>query len=523
MAAEALSPERARQQFAALGGLAGRRRLFARVSNYRIRTMQRNVGLTIAPRRVVVYEIAVGTVSDSGELPFLPSIRNRLRSGAWGLGHATDARAQAGGVLTTESSAFSLDADDEEGGDEAADDEHDDEEEEDGVLVEEDDTLVYTPHSGTSSSQELAKHVSGVQSGAAVWRIERRYNDFKTLHDQIRGQVRAEILGTLPSLPEKKMMFNLDERFILKRGRALDRYLVGLLRHPVVAAMPEMRIFLSPSRPLPVSAAAIHEGANSTAVVHIGRVVSEDLLREEDTSDDASEAIAAHPVARGVHNPGPKTARPSGRVDGPRSVSESDLQQTRGRLRPTGHLQGNARAAQWPKFRFNPFELQACEAAVFGLATELFQLNRSGIARRSTIHLVRRAASVLFSSSMISALEARYQSLSTSARLSGFVRWVRGKIFPDGRFMGARQPPSEEERASTRNSLCASLPGALPSAITTLVGYNTALTGAMHFYEFIQCPVLLRSVVYTLLDLFWCELFPDMSRNVHGMRAIAKR
>lgn len=167
-------------------------------------------------------------------------------------------------------------------------------------------------------------------------------------------------------------------------------------------------------------------------------------------------------------------------------------------------------------------QVRQCESAVFGLAKELFRLNRSGIARRSTVGLVRRAARALFSSAAVAALEERYAAAATAERLAGLLGRLRALLFPGGALRSAAAAPAEGEAAAARRRLSERLPAVLPPAIAALVGAQTAESGALHFFEFVQCPVLLRSLLHALLDMLWAELFPGMADCVHGLKTLRK-
>lgn len=56
----------------------------------------------------------------------------------------------------------------------------------------------------------------------------------------------------------------------------------------------------------------------------------------------------------------------------------------------------------------------------------------------------------------------------------------------------------------------------LPSALTSLLGKEAAASGCYTVHEFTQCPALVRSLVYTIIDLFLTRLFPTL--RVHGVR-----
>ena len=56
----------------------------------------------------------------------------------------------------------------------------------------------------------------------------------------------------------------------------------------------------------------------------------------------------------------------------------------------------------------------------------------------------------------------------------------------------------------------------LPSALISLIGKEAAGGGCYTLHEFTQQPVLVRSLVYTIIDLLLTRLFPTL--RVHGVR-----
>jgi len=520
--------------FRGVHGETERPRLSARVSNYRIQTVKAApTTLSISGgKRVVVYELAVGFSTDEQAPLDLPSLQTRSPAL---LGNGAGSRLGAG--LGPPRSPAPSDA----GSEIYSEREDDDDDDDDDSIFLEDDEAVFTPVpvGRPGSPFSPGSPGAGAPGGTRTWCVNRRYNDFKKLHEHLRGQLSSANFATLPRLPEKKMMFNYDEKFILKRGRALDLYVTQLLEHPIVSTMHELYQFLLPSgafhRGFGQGLDADADGAEDGGVkVHIGRAIDDVSFLERASEDGAALGVpVASPGSEsdGARSPSPANTPDQRPPSDPGAVSFSISKAPRPLGAPSashgedapslGHAssQDAARAG----FKFDPRELRSCESAVFGLAKELFQLNRSGIARRSTVSFLRRAARMLFSSSMISALEASYEGLATSAKVTSLLKWLRELLFPGGEFMTAAELPSEEEQVHARNNLCARLPGVLPSALTALVGHSTAVTGAMHFFEFIQCPVLLRSVMYTLLDLLFCEIFPNMEVTVFGMQTIEIR
>ncbi|KAL1514230.1 hypothetical protein ABEB36_003518 [Hypothenemus hampei] len=74
-----------------------------------------------------------------------------------------------------------------------------------------------------------------------TWKIHKRYNDFLKLHQRLQeSQIPLE-------LPPKKLIGNLDPRFISERQEGLQKYLDSILMNPILVSSLPARSFIDPA------------------------------------------------------------------------------------------------------------------------------------------------------------------------------------------------------------------------------------------------------------------------------------
>ncbi|GLE00404.1 hypothetical protein PINS_up009161 [Pythium insidiosum] len=67
-----------------------------------------------------------------------------------------------------------------------------------------------------------------------TWQIQRRYQEFYCLHQQLKAKC-SQLGVTLPQLPPKRVFTPLDGDFVLRRRVHLAQYLQSLIEHPVIS------------------------------------------------------------------------------------------------------------------------------------------------------------------------------------------------------------------------------------------------------------------------------------------------
>ncbi|XP_076812589.1 PX domain-containing protein kinase-like protein isoform X2 [Clavelina lepadiformis] len=93
---------------------------------------------------------------------------------------------------------------------------------------------------GTETVQSHTEFILRVQRGPIkenVWEIRRRYNDFVTLHENLR------ISGVDLPLPPKRLLGNMEREFIAERQHGLQALVNAILEHPMLAAFDIVKKF----------------------------------------------------------------------------------------------------------------------------------------------------------------------------------------------------------------------------------------------------------------------------------------
>jgi hypothetical protein len=158
------------------------------------------------------------------------------------------------------------------------------------------------------------------------------------------------------------------------------------------------------------------------------------------------------------------------------------------------------------------FVLKKIQQLIYLIVKELFDLNRTNLVRRNFVSFLRKSVKVLLTNSIsksITNLSLKYDNDDTTSK---FLNWLINTIWNlPGHIMGPRLPiPTQQERNQRqiliRNEF---VMGGIPLSITSLLGRINCDEATLKLYEFLQCSVLIRSLLYCALDLFWKQLFPD--------------
>jgi len=92
------------------------------------------------------------------------------------------------------------------------------------------------------SGAKFVVYIVRLRSGDVAWELQRRYNEFRQLHDQLcaaRG-----ISQKLPTLPPKRMFGGFSKDFLEKRRADLEQYLQTLVYEPALLTNDLVRDFL---------------------------------------------------------------------------------------------------------------------------------------------------------------------------------------------------------------------------------------------------------------------------------------
>mmetsp|Transcript_17607 Transcript_17607/g.40731 ORF Transcript_17607/g.40731 Transcript_17607/m.40731 type:complete len:257 (-) Transcript_17607:98-868(-) len=97
-------------------------------------------------------------------------------------------------------------------------------------------------HNSQPDHQHTVYHIKVASPEGREWEVQKRYREFRELHDYLRFHISEQ---DLPQLPGKRYLFNNDPSFIATRQAGLQSYLDGLLA--LSQFPPELRSFLGVS------------------------------------------------------------------------------------------------------------------------------------------------------------------------------------------------------------------------------------------------------------------------------------
>jgi hypothetical protein len=165
----------------------------------------------------------------------------------------------------------------------------------------------------------------------------------------------------------------------------------------------------------------------------------------------------------------------------------------------------------------SPTELQRAEMRFFALASELFDLETSGWLRRQVVGATRTMLKLLYhgaaSKKVVHAYHAAISTPSIARQLNHLINNV---MWPGGKLRVSQpQRPWAQQRASRDEARSAILAAVGPTPLASLLGRDAAEAGVVKLHDFLQVPVLARSLAYTLFDLLLARLFPGIA--VHGL------
>ena len=153
---------------------------------------------------------------------------------------------------------------------------------------------------------------------------------------------------------------------------------------------------------------------------------------------------------------------------------------------------------------------------------KVLELDQRSLFRRNLLSFLRKAVKVMFTGTISKALSKLQQRFSSDGATAGLVAWLVGVVWSAP---GRRRPlvPVPPPSLAVQAARCARLRdeflGAVPGPLESLLGAATCADAALKCYEFLQCGVLVRSLVYSALDLLWKQLFPDEPalQDLYGM------
>ena len=106
-----------------------------------------------------------------------------------------------------------------------------------------DESLPFTVKINSSITvDDHIEYIIGVEQKGTPWDIQRRYTDFRVLHQNVISACGQDNLD----FPKKKMTGNKDREFVAARQVALQNYLSALTTHPTLRHSLMLKKFLNP-------------------------------------------------------------------------------------------------------------------------------------------------------------------------------------------------------------------------------------------------------------------------------------
>ena len=166
--------------------------------------------------------------------------------------------------------------------------------------------------------------------------------------------------------------------------------------------------------------------------------------------------------------------------------------------------------------------LQRIQGHAYAILKEVLELDQRSLFRRNLLSFLRKAVKVMFTGTISKALSKLQQRFSLDDTTASFVNWIVGVVWsaPGWRRPPKPMPPPTAEMQAARCArLRDELLGAVPGPLESLLGTATCADATLKCHEFLQCGVLIRSLVYSTLDLLWRQLFPDEPalQDLYGM------
>jgi hypothetical protein len=354
--------------------------------------------------------------------------------------------------------------------------------------------LLYKSDSDSSASAKPA-HDKQVTKATAVylvritirgysWIISRRFSELKILNDFAKHHTNS-FMAQFPSRQILVLSQN-DKTFLENRRAALNDWLQGALANTGVANAKPFRIFFAPEPDTEIQEDGdLSTGARWCSENGNAPVDAEPLTERSTSSNREGEQSPTRDF---------QSSAPSEPFKPP--SSKSDIM----------HSLTNA-------------EIARVEARVFALLTEIFDLRSSNWLRRQLFGVVRTFARLSYNDSTARRLSAAFSEVISPSSIANQIKYFREEVFwPSGGVFRTQISPKPADvlwrtREQSRDVLLASM----PSALASILGKDSAQDGCLVLFEFIQIPILLKSLVYTIFDLLLARLFPDM--NVYSQRA----
>ena len=343
----------------------------------------------------------------------------------------------------------------------------------------------------------------------------KRFRDFWSLREALEASTGSSV--RVPGLPPRG--FSRTKVTMEKRRAGLEEFLTALLADPCWRHSHELGKFLtcniSEPRDSDLNIETEDEG-NSSSSDHEPNTRNF-LGHDAINGITPSRAPPWSPSARdenGVKPQLPSPIRTMGLVSAPFIAAAGLVAPNLGKDDATlkiPHLR-QPTSADWRKLR-------RVEHHCYVLLRVLFEIERLGLLRRNFVALIRRVTTTLWSPSLAAWLGDQAKRKHKVRSLSGLISKLNGFLWQNSCENDTRLDPRglADAVAVVRRDLVA----AVPSSLVSLLGQKATEDAADKLLELVLCPIQLRSITLTLLDLVIVEIFPELELEVAGLEHLA--
>jgi hypothetical protein len=294
----------------------------------------------------------------------------------------------------------------------------------------------------------------------------------------------------------------MEKEFVASRARKLGEYLSLLLAHPFIGHSHELVVFLDAQRDV----------VNRTA---------------------AAAAGAAPRPGGGISSSSPTTMVAGGRVGASNSGGSGGVEASDSEGRKRGHGEnahamslsstpqkasslssssggGTGGESSVVMTGMDQTSLKRIQSRIYAILKELLEIDKTFV-RRNLLSFLRKGVNVMLSGTISKAISGLAQRFGSDDTTASFLHWlVRVVWSAPGQRLGPKMPPPTPAAELARAAMLrAELRAAAPATLTSLLGHSACDEAVVKLFEFLQCAVLIRSLLYSAFDLLWRQLFPD--------------
>lgn len=419
-------------------------------------------------------------------------------------------------------------------------------------------------------------YVVRVSCGELAWSVKARFSELHAFNASVLKDAAPEVAARFPPKTPFRLLASAsqDKAFVAKRRGALDAWLQAALGASHVRDSRELREFLLPPLNAPITRGGTPSrrharGAGGIPAAGFAAAAAASVSQRPRTAAPPAGKASTPGSSGGSQHPSPalvpgaadrrkvtfasgapgreasseslgffKPGSGDGSVPAAASSSAAGHAPTPPQGATGGHKEtGSGKAAgppvagagssapstptpDGPSRFLSPAELARAESRAFFLLAEVFSLQSRGWIRRQVVGFVRSLVRLLYHGAAAKRVSRAYAQAVSPSSVVTWLHWTRTTVMWPG---GALRPyagyrPWGEQWAD-RAALRLALLGGIPQALSSLLGREASESGVGKLHAFLQVPVVVRSLTYTLFDLLLARMFPGIP--VHGLPRLA--